>query len=120
MFCPRHAVFARSSAKTAGTTRALTLGMRSRSWLILLAACAAPTTTMPKGGPRGLRASEHLEAAHQHDELGRETVAWPDTTSPTPDTRGVPWVRSWDAGAEHDRAAAKHRSEAAALQAEYD
>ena len=75
---------------------------------------------MPKGGPRGLRASEHLEAAHNHDELGRETVTWPETTSPTPDTRGVPWVRSWDAGAEHERAAAKHRSEAAALHAEFD
>lgn len=114
-----HAAFARTRSRDAGTANALTSSMQT--WPILLvAACAAPTTTMPRGGPRGLRASEHLDVARQHDQLGRETVAWPETTSRSPDTRGMPWIRSWDAGAEHERAATAHRSEAAALQAEYD
>src|SRR6185503_13508193 len=37
-----------------------------------------------------------------------------------PDAAPVPWSVSWDAGAEHERLAAVHRSRAGALQAAYD
>lgn len=90
---------------------------------ISLIGCAAAPPPQPKGGPRGLRASEHLEVARQHDEIAREREMWPDTRGTDPgDIRqpvAMPWYRSWDTGAEHDRLAQTHRAKAAELQAEY-
>ena len=86
---------------------------------VLLAACATTSTVSPSGGPRGLRASEHLDVAHRHDELARQRQV--DRASfDAPDANGVVWLRTWDPSADHERLAAVHRSEAAQLHAEYD
>jgi hypothetical protein len=85
----------------------------------LLAACATTSTVLPKGGPRGLRASDHLDAAHQHETLASQRQV--DRASfDAPDANGVVWLRTWDPSTDHDRLAAVHRSEAALLQAEYE
>jgi hypothetical protein len=101
--------------------------MRILFLTILLAACATTTTTSsPKGGPRGLRATEHREVARQYDEQARERSTWPEASMIAgggPETRdqpiAMPWYRSWDTAAEHDRLAAAHRSQAAELEAAY-
>ena len=47
--------------------------MRISSITVLLAACATTSTTStPKGGPRGLRASDHLDVAAQQDQQARD------------------------------------------------
>ncbi|HEU0035827.1 MAG TPA: hypothetical protein VFQ53_34680 [Kofleriaceae bacterium] len=99
--------------------------MRALPFTLLLVACATTTRTEPRGGPRGLRASEHLEEARKHDDLAREReTSWPTTTAATPGSPeapvAAPWHRTWDTAAEHRRFAAAHRSEAAALQAAYE
>lgn len=101
--------------------------MRISAGTILLVACATTTTTsIPKGGPRGLRANEHRDVAAQHDQQARERSTWPDTSVVYggPETFGrpvvMPWFRSWDTAAEHERLAAIHRSEAANLEAAYE
>ena len=86
---------------------------------VLLASCATTSTVSPKGGPRGLRASEHLDAAHQHEQLARERQVSPASFD-VPDSNGVIWLRTWDTAADHERMAAVHRSEAAQLQAQYE
>jgi len=93
-----------------------------RLHLALLIALAACATTRPaaRGGPRGLHANEHLAAAREHDEVAARAVRWPDTRSVGPGAAYVPWTRSWDAGAEHERMAALHRGEAASLQSAYE
>lgn len=78
---------------------------------VLLAVCATPQSS-ERGGPRGLRASEHLDAAREHD-YARERGVWSIQGD-------VPWVRTWDAAAEHEQLAREHRSLAAALNAAYD
>jgi hypothetical protein len=103
--------------------------MRFSSLTLLLAACATTTTTpmsTPKGGPRGLRASDHLDVAAQHDQEARNRSIWPDSSIAVPggaDTGqqplAMPWFRSWDTAAEHERLATVHRSQAAELQAAY-
>jgi hypothetical protein len=90
---------------------------------ILLIGCATPPHPEPKGGPRGLRASEHLDAAAQHDAMARERETWPDTRPAAPgDLRPVsmPWYRSWDTAGEHERIAGIHRAEAAEIHAQFD
>jgi hypothetical protein len=97
--------------------------MRLFAIAMLLVGCATTPHPEPKGGPRGLRASEHLESARAHDAMARERETWPDTRPAAPgDLRSVamPWYRSWDTAGEHDRLAATHRARAAAIQAEYD
>jgi hypothetical protein len=102
--------------------------MRIWSIMILLAACATTTPmSTPKGGPRGLRASEHLDVAAQHDQEARNRSIWPDTSVVAvggPDTRGqpvaMPWFRSWDTTTEHERLAAIHRGQAAEIEAAYE
>jgi hypothetical protein len=93
--------------------------MRAAGGILLVAACASAPAPAPRGGPRGLRASEHLELARQHDDMAREQVAVPPSFD-SRDEKGVVWMRAWDPSAEHERIAAAHRTEAAALQAEYD
>lgn len=85
---------------------------------LLLVSCSTATTTGPKGGPRGLRASDHLAVARQHDEAAREAERWPDSygdRSPHP----MPWTRRWNSVADEEHLAAIHRSKAAALEAAY-
>jgi hypothetical protein len=96
-------------------------------WLAIapiLFGCAAVPTPEPKGGPRGLRASEHMEAAQRHDASARERETWPDVrTGPAGEMREampMPWYRSWDTAGEHERIAAAHRAKAAELQAAFD
>lgn len=94
-----------------------------RVWLVaiasvVIAACATTSPPAPKGGPRGLRATEHLDVARQHDEMAQRSP-WPDAMSASPDTARVPWMRTWDTS-EHERMADIHRSQAAELQAEYE
>lgn len=89
----------------------------------LLVGCATTPMTEPKGGPRGLRANEHLDVAHQHDAMARERETWPDTRPAAPgDLRpvAIPWYRSWDTAGEHDRIADAHRARAAEIHAQYD
>ncbi len=90
------------------------------------AGCSSPSTVAtPHGGPRGLHASEHLNVAHEHDELARHDPNSPEVRERQPgsldySTAGVPWVRSWDIKEDHERMARIHRSEAATIQAEFD
>lgn len=90
--------------------------MRSLA-LILLTACAT-VSPAPKGGPRGLRASEHLESARQHEELATQAHVQPPLA--TYEVGATPWIRSWDTAAEHERLAAIHKSKAAELYAAYE
>jgi hypothetical protein len=71
-----------------------------------------------------MRASEHLEAASDHDRQAREDGMWPDTrpidsTGRVDQPIGMPWRRQWDAGEQHARLAASHRAAAAELQGEF-
>ena len=91
---------------------------------ILLSACA--TTTPPQGGPRGLRASDHLEAARAHSEAAANRAQWPEPTPVSNEAAivargaaGPPWFYYWQADAD-ERLAQEHRSAAASLQAEYE
>jgi hypothetical protein len=84
------------------------------------AACGGSPPRPQSPGSRGMRASEHLEAAQQQDELAREQGRYPETR---PDATGrvdMPWHWTWDAGVDHERLAAVHRSAAAELHAAYD
>lgn len=85
--------------------------------IFLLAACATTAAPLTSSGPRGLRADEHLAAAHEHDELARQT-ALPVVYAPV--GGGDPWFFSWNADADHERLAATHRSQAVALEAAYE
>ncbi|HET7503500.1 MAG TPA: hypothetical protein VFK02_20905 [Kofleriaceae bacterium] len=86
--------------------------------------CATTPPPEPRGGPRGLRATEHLDAARQHDSAARERETWPETRGTGPgDLRQpvpMPWYRSWDTAQEHERLARTHRAQAAEIQAAYD
>lgn len=97
--------------------------MRTYLSVVLLAACASAPSAEPKGGPRGLRASEHLDEARRHDELARQRASWPQPTAMTPgytgDVPALPWYRAWDT-TEHDRLAQIHRSKAAEIDADFD
>ncbi len=87
---------------------------------VLLAACATTATPPPAGGPRGLRASEHLEHAREHERQAREPT-WPSSPPSAVDPNAPNlWFATWNPSAEHERAASAHRSKAAALQAAYD
>ena len=87
--------------------------------LLLAAGCAATTSSIPNGGPRGLRASEHMEAAREHDESAHAAQKWPDAYGDRA-AYSIPWTRSWDTTTEQERLAAAHRGRAAELQAEYE
>jgi len=90
----------------------------------LLIGCATTPPPEPKGGPRGLRASEHLDAARSHDAAARQREAFPDSRGDGPgDVRqpvAMPWYRSWDTAGEQERMAQSHRAKAAELHAEYE
>jgi len=71
-----------------------------------------------------MRASDHMAAAYEHDEAAVRQSTWPEATAiapgSPPTTMGLPWFRTWDTAAEHERLAASHRGTAAAIQAAYD
>src|SRR4051794_17757206 len=87
----------------------------------LLAACASATGA-ENGGPRGLRADDHLAIANREatraDELGR----WPDARGDLTDPMGRNgvWLGTWDTAEDHRRLALSHRSAAAELEAAYE
>jgi len=91
----------------------------------LVSGCATTSTPPPPAGSRGPRASEHLEAAHAHDEAAREQTTYPElrgdgTGRVESAPSGMQWYRSWDPSVDHERMAAIHRSKAAEIQAEYE
>lgn len=88
---------------------------------VLVTACATTRPPPPTGGPRGLRATEHLDVARQHDRAAKEESRWPDTfAATTASGRNIPWFRSWDSAVEQERLAEIHRTKAAELQAAYE
>ncbi len=97
--------------------------MRRYLPVVLLAACASAPSAEPRGGARGLRASEHLDEARRHDEISRERASYPQATPMSPGYTGgtgvAPWYRAWDT-TEHDRLAQIHRSQAAQINADFD
>jgi hypothetical protein len=106
-----------------GTRDALPPVMRTLALALLVTGCATTPRPEPRGGPRGLHASEHLDAAHQHDAMARERETWPDTRTIAPGELqpiAMPWYRSWGTAGEHDRLAEVHRAQAADIHARYD
>jgi hypothetical protein len=92
--------------------------------LCLIVACAAPIAS-EKGGPRGLRADQHLSIASREDNRASELTRWPDTrpgVEGTADTQlaAGTWFGTWDTAEEHRRRAMVHRSAAAQQEASYD
>jgi hypothetical protein len=92
--------------------------------LCLVTACAS-STIAEKPGPRGLHADQHLAIASREDARASELASWPeqrpgpiDGTTAMLATRS--WFGTWDTVAEHQRQALHHRSDAAALEAEYE
>ena len=67
-----------------------------------------------------------MEVAEQEDALALQDSSWPGSMVTTnepagePAAIGMPWVRSWATSGTHQRIAADHRSQAAAMQAEFD
>lgn len=100
--------------------------MRTSLAVVLLVACTPAITTPPpaRPGSRGLRASEHVEAAREHDRRAKELARWPDSRSSDTGRFDDPntglWYRAWDTADTHEGLATSHRSEAAHLQAAYD
>ncbi len=103
--------------------------MRTPTSLILLAAAACASSPPPhpqRAGSRGLRASEHLDAAHEQDDIARQKASYPDVRTDDGTGRtdqlllGSPWHRSWDTSGDHERLAALHRSEAAQIHDEFE
>jgi len=98
--------------------------MRTTLAIVLLAACgAAPPRAQPPGS-RGMRASEHLAAAEQQDDLARQRTTWPDTRGDATGRTdqllvGSPWRWTWDADGDHERLAQTHRAVAAEIHDEY-
>jgi hypothetical protein len=95
-----------------------------RPELAILAICSCATTPTPAPappGPRGMRASEHLQAAHQQDELAQQALAYPNVRAGVDEPPfATAWNRTWDTRLDHERLAQVHRSEAGELQAEYE
>ena len=86
--------------------------------ITLLAACASSPKT-PPGGPRGLRATEHLAEARSHEQQARERPRWPDDSA-APGNVGMPWMRRWEPDLADEQSAAQHRARAADLQEQYE
>lgn len=100
--------------------------MRAYLLLVGLAACASHPpvrATHSVGGPRGLRASEHLDVADQQRDMARQDATFPDMRNNGINT-GVPlasgtWFRSWGPSTDHEANARYHRAAAGAIYAEY-
>lgn len=86
----------------------------------LAGACAtAPAPRQRPAGPRGLRASEHLDVARDYEERARERAHAPEEQA-GPNGVGSPWMRRWDTSNDDEQIAAIHRSKAAELQASFE
>ncbi len=101
--------------------------MRPTLSLLLFAACASAPAAKPQPpGSRGLRASQHMDSAREHDEMAREKSSYPDTRLDDGTGRtdqmllATPWTRHWESGDDHLRMAQVHRSAAAALTQEFE
>lgn len=99
--------------------------MRASFLAVAFTACATHPPVKPThqaGGPRGLRASEHLDVAAQQQEVAVQEATFPDMRNNGINT-GVPlaqpWYRSWGTGTDHDENARYHRAKAGAIYAEY-
>ena len=100
--------------------------MRPTLSLLLLAACASAPSAPPQApGSRGLRASQHIESAREHDEMARQNASYPDTRPDDGTGRvdqmllATPWTRRWDSSEDHLRMAQVHRSAAAQINDEF-
>jgi hypothetical protein len=94
--------------------------MRTLLSTVLLAACATTPPPEPKGGPRGLYAADHVALAREHDRIASQRTVWPDAMSSQPSHPHVGvWYGTWDV-TEHERLAETHRSQAAALNRQYE
>jgi hypothetical protein len=108
-----------------GTSDAFDVGMNLHNVLLALAVTGCATTPMPepKGGPRGLRATEHVEAARDQDELAKQSSTWPESRAMAPagsmHTIAFAWTPSGHTPGEHEQLAAAHRGKAADLEADY-
>ncbi len=106
--------------------------MKSFTLLVALTACS---TTPPPQSPtsRGMRADEHLDAARDHARRADELSRWPDIrrnddrvtgtgtwSGPWVDPSTGIWYSSIDQTQDQKRLADTHRSEAAAILAEYE
>jgi hypothetical protein len=89
--------------------------MRRAFATILLTACA---TTAPASGPRGMRASDHLEAAREHSDAAANRGRWPETTPAVAHPDGPRWLTYWSSD-DDERLAEIHRSAAARIEDEY-
>lgn len=101
--------------------------MRNYAVALALAftACATHPPVKPTeraGGPRGLRASEHMDVATQQQEVAVQESTFPEMRNNGINT-GVPmaqpWYRSWGTGTDHEENARYHRAKAGAIYAEY-
>ncbi len=99
--------------------------MRFILFAVALTACATHPPVKPSqqaGGPRGLRASEHMDVAAQQQEVAVQESTFPDMRNNGINT-GVPlaqpWYRSWDTSTDHEENARYHRAKAGAIYAEY-
>jgi hypothetical protein len=95
--------------------------MRRALATILLSASACATTA-PASGPRGMRASDHLEAAREHSDAAANRNRWPDTrpdaTAAVARADEPRWLTYWSSD-EDARLAEMHRSAAARIEEEY-
>lgn len=96
----------------------------SRTFAILLLSGCAASTAAEKGGPRGLRADQHLAIGSRESARADDLTHWPDTRSAIdtgdPASHIGVWLGSWDTTEDHRRLARYHRSAAAELEAEYE
>lgn len=91
--------------------------------LALVAACSGPAAPRHDPTSRGLRASQHLDAAAEQSARSNELSSWPDqrsTQSPDEKLAAGSWYRTFDTPEAHSRAAQAHRGNAAALQLAYE
>ena len=91
--------------------------MRLMIATLVVTSCATAPTPVAQPGARGLHANEHLDVARTQDDIGTQATRLRDDSGPG--GMGLHWVRAWDTGAEHDRIARIHRSQAAQLEAAY-
>lgn len=85
---------------------------------MLLVGCTSNAKPPTHLGSRGPRATDHLDAAHEHDRRALDLASWPDVRRADNPTTGL-WYRVFDTVVEQHRLADEHRSAAAALHADY-
>lgn len=97
--------------------------MRELSLIAIAGWVGCVSTPEPIGGPRGLRADEHLEIAHDNDVIAADHRTWPAPTRMTPgELDAMPKVIPFPIypSVVHEEVAGLHRHEAAGLLADYE